>query len=73
MRGENHIQKGGGEVVSSAVLTSIEATESVELFEGDSEAANTIVTVAASSDITIKENGSAGSVYFFFIDVTVSE
>ena len=52
------------------------ASTSVDYTTSAAEATNEIVTVTASSDITLKVKdpaSSAGSVYIFFIDVTASE
>ncbi len=53
-----------------------EAATSVDYTTSSTEATNEIVTVTASSDITLKvkdPDSSAGSVYIYFIDVTASE
>lgn len=53
-----------------------DAATSVDYTTSATEATNEIVTVTASSDITLKvkdPTSSAGSVYIFFIDVTASE
>ena len=52
------------------------AATSVDYTTSATEATNEIVTVTASSDITLKVKdpaSSAGSVYIYFIDVTASE